>query len=249
VALADLHEAQCRLDQFAARLRERPDDDLDDDAAGFVAAHLTSLPGVVVLASHDRVFLDEVCTGILDLDPTRDRPRSYGGSYSDYLRAKQTELRRWEEQYAAEQEQLAALRRAVATTARKVSPHRPPRDGDKVAYQFHRGRVQAQVSRRVRNAQRRLVELRRQQTQKPPTPLRFWPLTRTRAGRPSTSWTSRQIRTRRATDGWSGSGGPVGLIVTSREPDPPAAAASRRNRLLASMQTPAREVCRDRTPL
>jgi macrolide transport system ATP-binding/permease protein len=119
------------------------------------------------------VFLDAVCTDILDLDPSRGGVTRYGGSYTDYLAAKHTERRRWEEQYAAEQEQRAELRRAVATTARQVAPGRGPRDNDKMGYDFRGARVQSQVSRRVRNAQRRLDELERDQVRRPPAPLQF----------------------------------------------------------------------------
>jgi macrolide transport system ATP-binding/permease protein len=159
--------------QPRALLLDEPTNHLDDDAVGFVEAQLAGLPGAVVLASHDRVFLDAVCTDIVDLDPARGGPTRYGGSYSDYLRAKRTERARWEQQYAAEQEELAALRRAVTTTARRVAYGRPIRDSNKMAYDRHGERVQSQVSRRVRNAQRRLDELTRDQVRKPPAPLKF----------------------------------------------------------------------------
>jgi macrolide transport system ATP-binding/permease protein len=156
-----------------ALLLDEPTNHLDDDAIGFLEGHLSRLPGAVVLASHDRVFLDEVCTDLVDLDPARGGATFYGGGYRDYLRAKQIERRRWEEQYAAEQDELKALRLAVRTTARQLAPNRPPRDRDKVGYDFHGGRVQSQISRRVRNAQRRLDELSRSQVRKPPAPLQF----------------------------------------------------------------------------
>jgi macrolide transport system ATP-binding/permease protein len=159
--------------QPRALLLDEPTNHLDDAAIGFVEAHLASLPGAVVLASHDRVFLDAVCTDIVDLDPAPGGPTRYGGSYSDYLRAKRTERTRWEQRYAAEQEELKALRRAVTTTARQVAPNRPMRDSNKMAYDRHGERVQSQVSRRVRNAQRRLDELSHSQLRRPPAPLRF----------------------------------------------------------------------------
>jgi macrolide transport system ATP-binding/permease protein len=159
--------------QPRALLLDEPTNHLDDEALAFVESHLAGLPGAVVLASHDRVFLDAVCTEILDLDPARRGVTRYGGAYTDYLRAKRTERVRWEEQYATEQQELKELRRAVATTARQVGFHRPPRDNDKMGYDFHGGRVQTQISRRVRNAQRRLDELDRQQVRRPPAPLRF----------------------------------------------------------------------------
>jgi macrolide transport system ATP-binding/permease protein len=159
--------------QPRALLLDEPTNHLDDQALRFLEAHLAGLPGAVVLASHDRVFLDAVCTGLLDLDPSPAGATYYGGAYTDYLLAKRTERRRWQERYAVEQAELDALRHAVAGTARQVAHHRPPRDGDKMAYDFHGARVQAQVSRRVRNARRRLDELTRDQVGKPPAPLRF----------------------------------------------------------------------------
>ncbi|WP_054952358.1 hypothetical protein [Flaviflexus massiliensis] len=82
------------------------------------------MEGPVLLASHDRAFLDQVATTILDLDasPSRhadtvrdDSPGSgfglskYSGSYSDYLEARAQERERWEQQYRDEQEQLKEL--------------------------------------------------------------------------------------------------------------------------------------------
>ncbi|WP_069387959.1 ATP-binding cassette domain-containing protein, partial [Cellulosimicrobium cellulans] len=173
--------------QPGALLLDEPTNHLDDDAAEFLAAALRALPGAVVLASHDRVFLDEVCTEILDLDPSVEPLRgaaadgaspgitAYGGTYSDYLEAKRVERERWEQRFAAEQEELRELRRAVAVTARDVSKNRERGNQAKILYDFKGERVQSQVSRRVRNAQQRLDTLEREQVRRPPAPLRFAP--------------------------------------------------------------------------
>jgi macrolide transport system ATP-binding/permease protein len=171
------------LRQPRALLLDEPTNHLDDEAIGFVEEHLRRLPGVVVAASHDRVFLDAVCTAICDLDPTRGDPTRgdptrggitrYGGAYTDYLTAKRAERARWERQYRDEQDELAGLRQAVAVTARQVAHNRPWPDGDKAAYNGHGELVQRAVSARVRNARRRLDELDRRQVRKPPAPLRF----------------------------------------------------------------------------
>lgn len=50
---------------------------------------------------------------------------------------------------------------------------RPRTTSNKMGYNFFGGRVQKQISRRVRNAQHRLDELTRTQVRKPPAPLRF----------------------------------------------------------------------------
>ncbi|MQA08368.1 MAG: ATP-binding cassette domain-containing protein [Pseudonocardiaceae bacterium] len=159
--------------QPAALLLDEPTNHLDDDTAPFLEKHLSRLPGVVILASHDRIFLDAVCTDIVDLDPALGGPTRYGGAYSDYLEAKRAERARWEQRYTDEQAELQELRHAVRVTARNVAPGRGPRDNDKMGYDRHGGRVQKQISRRVRNARQRLDELERDQVRKPPVPLRF----------------------------------------------------------------------------
>ncbi|NMH92643.1 ABC-F family ATP-binding cassette domain-containing protein [Pseudonocardia bannensis] len=157
----------------AALLLDEPTNHLDDDAAGFLERELRRLPGVVVVASHDRAFLDAVCTDVVDLDPALDGPTRYGGTYTDYLAARRAARARWQQRYAREQDELAALRHAVAITSRRVAPGRGPRDNDKMGYDFLGGRVQSQVSRRVRNAAQRLDSLTREQVRRPPEPLRF----------------------------------------------------------------------------
>jgi macrolide transport system ATP-binding/permease protein len=159
--------------QPAALLLDEPTNHLDDDAVEFLQSHLRRLPGVVVLASHDRVFLDAVCTDICDLDPSRGGLVRYGGSYSEYLHAKRAERRRWEQAWAQRQDEIATLRVSVAVTARRVAPGRPMRDRNKMAYNLHGARVQGSVSSRVRNARLRLDHLLADPLRKPPAPLRF----------------------------------------------------------------------------
>lgn len=157
----------------SALLLDEPTNHLDDDAAAFLEEQVRGLPGAVVLASHDRAFLDAVCTDVVDLDPAVEGPVRYGGNYSAYLAQKRAERMRWERRYAEEQEELVALRRSVGVTARLVAPDRERRDNEKMGYDFRADRVQKQISRRVRNAARRLDELTRTQVDEPPEPLRL----------------------------------------------------------------------------
>ncbi|MGX7673951.1 ABC-F family ATP-binding cassette domain-containing protein [Plantactinospora sp. DSM 117369] len=156
-----------------ALLLDEPTNHLDDDAAAFVEEQLRGLPGVVVVASHDRAFLDAVCTDLIDLDPALDGPTRYGGNYTDYQAAKRAERERWQRRFTEEQAELAELRRSVEVTAHEVAPGRARRDNEKMGYGHTAGRVQNQISRRVRTAARRLDELKREQVDQPPDPLRF----------------------------------------------------------------------------
>ncbi|MFE1408861.1 ABC-F family ATP-binding cassette domain-containing protein [Streptomyces sp. NPDC058770] len=157
----------------SALLLDEPTNHLDDGAAAFLEARVRELPGVVMVASHDRAFLDAVCTDLIDLDPAVAGPVRYGGNYSAFQAEKHAERQRWERRYAEEQEELAALRRSTRVTARLVAPNRERRDNEKMMYGLRGDRVQGQISRRVRNAARRLEELERGQVGEPPRPLRF----------------------------------------------------------------------------
>ncbi|WEP00872.1 ABC-F family ATP-binding cassette domain-containing protein (plasmid) [Streptomyces sp. FXJ1.172] len=157
----------------SALLLDEPTNHLDDGAAAFLEEQVRGLPGTVVIASHDRAFLDAVCTDLIDLDPAVDGPVRYGGNYSAYLSEKRAERERWERRYAEEQEELEELRESAGVTAHRVAPDRGRTDNEKMGYGHRAGRVQNSISRRVRNATRRLEELERAQVAEPPRPLRF----------------------------------------------------------------------------
>ncbi|RFU82282.1 ABC transporter ATP-binding protein [Streptomyces triticagri] len=161
--------------QPAALLLDEPTNHLDDGAAEFLQERLCALPGAVVVASHDRAFLDAVCTDLIDLDPSVDGPTRFGGNYTDYQAVKRAERERWQRRFEAEQEELEALRHSAGVTAHRVAHYRPMRDSEKMGYGRRGNRVDHQISRRVRNATRRLEDLQREQVPEPPRPLRFSP--------------------------------------------------------------------------
>ncbi|MET8912399.1 ATP-binding cassette domain-containing protein [Micromonospora sp. NPDC004551] len=159
----------------SALLLDEPTNHLDDAAAAFLEQQLRDLPGAVVIASHDRAFLDAVCTDLIDLDPAVDGPVRFGGTYRDYLAHQRNERERWRRRHTEQQEELAELRRQVAVTAHEVAPGRDRRDNEKMGYGHTAGRVQNQVARRVAAARRRLADLERTTVPAPPIPLRFRP--------------------------------------------------------------------------
>ncbi|ANZ40960.1 antibiotic ABC transporter ATP-binding protein [Lentzea guizhouensis] len=179
--LGSLSGGQCRRLSLAALVLRRPlallldepTNHLDDAAAVFLQEQLREQPGAVVLASHDRAFLDAVCTDLVDLDPAVEGPVRFGGTYSEYVARRRADRERWERRYAEEQEELTALRTDLDGVAHRVAPNRAMRDSDKMGYGVRANRVQSQISRRVRNTTRRLEELERRVVPAPPRPLRF----------------------------------------------------------------------------
>ncbi|HEX4685682.1 MAG TPA: ABC-F family ATP-binding cassette domain-containing protein [Nocardioides sp.] len=162
-------------------LLDEPTNHLDDDAIELLTAFLRDLPGVVLLASHDRVLLDDVCTDLYDLDP---RPvgalgtdgqggRRFGGGWTAYEEHREAARLRWEETYAEQQEELSRLRAATRIETSAIAHNRPPRDNDKFIYGFKGANVQRTLARRKRDAHRRLEVAERDQVRKPRPPLRL----------------------------------------------------------------------------
>ncbi|GAA4856118.1 ABC-F family ATP-binding cassette domain-containing protein [Actinomycetospora corticicola] len=162
----------------AALLLDEPTNHLDDQALDLLERSLVDLPGVVVAASHDRTFLDRVATELYDLDAgvlgTDGRGgRRFGGSFGEYLAAQADSRRRWEETFAAQQEEIAALRDRTRVDLRSVAAGRGPTDNDKFITKFKGAGVERARARRVHDAERRLEVAEREALPKPPAPLRF----------------------------------------------------------------------------
>ncbi|MFP5020526.1 ATP-binding cassette domain-containing protein [Pseudonocardia phyllosphaerae] len=162
----------------AVLLLDEPTNHLDDTALDLLERSLVALPGIVVAASHDRTFLDRVCTELLDLDAgalgTDGRGgRRFGGGFTAYLHAQAASRRRWEETFAAQQERITTLRARTRDGLGTIAPGRGPRDNDKFITTFKGARVERTRARRVADARRRLEVAEREALPKPPAPLRF----------------------------------------------------------------------------
>ena len=71
-------------------LLDEPTNHLDLDSIAWLEELLTGFKGSVMLITHDRAFLDAVCTRIVELD--RGVLRSYPGNFSAYERLKEEQL-------------------------------------------------------------------------------------------------------------------------------------------------------------
>lgn len=171
-------------------LLDEPTNHLDDAATAYLVGILHAWRGPVLMASHDRAFLDEVATSLVDLDPapvahslsgslTEDGPGSgigvtrFTGNYSDYLEYRAETMRRWIQQYRDEQTELKRLHKQVRDQQSVGHPGREPRTEAGAAKKFYADRNAKVVSRRVNDARSRLEELERNQVRKPPAELVF----------------------------------------------------------------------------
>jgi len=84
--------ALCKLllQQPDLLLLDEPTNHLDAESVQWLEGHLASYPGAVLAVTHDRYFLDNVASWILELD--RGKAHPYEGNYSTYLETKKQRL-------------------------------------------------------------------------------------------------------------------------------------------------------------
>ncbi len=175
-------------------LLDEPTNHLDDHATAYLRNVLLAWRGPVLIASHDRAFLDETVTSLLDLDPapvphavagplSADGPGSgigvtrFTGTYSDYLEARRLARQRWESQYRDEQAELKRLRSAARDSHMVGHENWKPRTEVRGAAKFYSDRNATVVSRRVNDIRSRLDGLEERQIRRPPAELQFGGLT------------------------------------------------------------------------
>lgn len=86
-------------------LLDEPTNHLDAESVAWLERYLKEYAGTVVLVTHDRYFLDNLVSWILELDRGQGIP--YEGNYSSWLEQKQKRLETEQKQETGRQKQLA----------------------------------------------------------------------------------------------------------------------------------------------
>lgn len=82
--------AQVLVEDTKLLLLDEPTNHLDITTISWLQEYLKNTDRAVLMVTHDRYFLDNVCTNIYELD--RHQLKLYQGNYSTYLEKKQTEI-------------------------------------------------------------------------------------------------------------------------------------------------------------
>ena len=110
--------ALCRLllEKPDLLLLDEPTNHLDAETVNWLEGHLRAYPGAILIVTHDRYFLDNVTSWILELDRGRGIP--YEGNYSAWLVQKQKRLEQEGREDAARQRALAEESEWIASSPR-----------------------------------------------------------------------------------------------------------------------------------
>jgi ATP-binding cassette ChvD family protein len=110
--------ALCRLllEQPELLLLDEPTNHLDAESVHWLEGHLRNYPGAILIVTHDRYFLDNVTSWILELDRGKGIP--YEGNYTAWLTQKQKRLAQEGREEAAHQRTLAREQEWIASSPR-----------------------------------------------------------------------------------------------------------------------------------
>lgn len=164
----------------ATLVLDEPTNHLDDDAVAFLIEQVADCPGPVLMASHDRAFIEDTATVVYDLDiaPWQATatagggdavPRVYrcAGTYSDYLEAKQNAYIAHQKLHLIQQSEKRAIR------SHRRRSEDIARGGVKLATaqgkarKYFSDRAEKTALRRTRNDDQRLEELAEREVRKP----------------------------------------------------------------------------------
>src|SRR5450631_4109265 len=108
--------ALCKLllDQPDLLLLDEPTNHLDAESVSWLEGHLRNYPGAILIVTHDRYFLDNVTSWILELDRGKGIP--YEGNYTAWLSQKQKRLAQEGREDAAHQRTLEREKEWIAAS-------------------------------------------------------------------------------------------------------------------------------------
>jgi macrolide transport system ATP-binding/permease protein len=150
-------------------LLDEPTNHLDFATMEWLESYLSNYRGAALIVSHDRQFLNRVVNHIFEIGEHDHQLKEYTGNYDAYVLAKAAERKKWEENYARQQEEMQDLRKRIRDGARQVGhSYRAPRDNDKFARHFFAQRVDSTIARNVRAAEEQLVRLEAEAIPPPP---------------------------------------------------------------------------------
>jgi ATP-binding cassette, subfamily F, member 3 len=113
------HLARLLVAEPSLLLLDEPTNHLDLEALLWFQDYLTRYPGGLVVISHDRAFLNVLCTGILELrGATLNR---YTGNYDDYMLEKEARKEQQAAAFKSQQREIAHLQRFVDRFGAKAS--------------------------------------------------------------------------------------------------------------------------------
>ncbi len=111
--------AKLLLEQPELLILDEPTNHLDFKTLIWLESYLKTYRGSIIIVSHDRYFLDKLCSRICEIE--NGRLMSFKGNYTDYTQLKEQLTARQLKEYNAAQQQVAQLEDYIARNKVRAS--------------------------------------------------------------------------------------------------------------------------------
>jgi ATP-binding cassette subfamily F protein 3 len=108
---------------------DEPTNHLDFQTVGWLEEYLKSWRGALLIVSHDRFFLDRLCTSICELE--RGQMTRYKGNYTAFTRLRAESRERQQKEYEAQQREIAKLEDYIARNKVRASTAKSAKSREK----------------------------------------------------------------------------------------------------------------------
>lgn len=115
------------LQQPELLLLDEPTNHLDISAVEWLEQFIKEYEGTVVTISHDRYFLDEIATKIIDLED--GEVTIYHGNYSGFVKEKEKRLLEEFQAYQEQQKKIKKMKEAIKRLREWANQANPPNEG------------------------------------------------------------------------------------------------------------------------
>lgn len=111
--------AKLLLEQPELLILDEPTNHLDFKTLIWLEDYLKGYKGSIIIVSHDRYFLDKICTKICEIE--NGQITAFRGNYSDYVLQKEQLVARQLKEYEAQQKQISQLEDYIARNKVRAS--------------------------------------------------------------------------------------------------------------------------------
>ena len=149
-------------------LLDEPTNNLDGDGIEWLETYIAQFRGGVLIASHDRIFINRVATKIIEL--TKDSLKHYGGNYDSYREQRdmeqQSQIAAYEN-YSDEKKRLIKLRTARVSQMQQSSKRafNKTKHESKMRFNAKQNGAQRNIGRQISALDSRIAQLAQVQRQ------------------------------------------------------------------------------------
>ena len=138
---------------------DEPTNHLDFVGLEWLENYLLTYPNALLMITHDRQFINNVATQILDLSAVTHSLTTYYGNYDEYIAERERQYQQEVEAYHGQVNQKKALQIQMKKEAHGHRKRKKLLDGDKHIKNFQEAQSQRTASKLIRSASQQLAEL------------------------------------------------------------------------------------------